>query len=80
MYDIKINGSVNSVCFSRNNYFLVVGDQSEIYLFDQRRNKRCLMKFADVGNFNTTAMTLSNDNKYLATSNLDIIIQAQILE
>jgi ABC-type dipeptide/oligopeptide/nickel transport system ATPase subunit len=25
-------------------------------------------------------MTLSNDNKYLATSNLDIIIQAQILE
>ena len=67
MYDLKINGSVNSVCFSKKNYFYVVGDQSEIYLFDLRKNKKCLMKFADVGNFNTTAMSLSENNKYLAT-------------
>lgn len=74
MYDLKINGSVNSVCFSNTNYFFVAGDQSEVYVFDQRKNKRCLTKFADSGNFNTTAMTLSNNDKYLATSKIGFII------
>ena len=75
MYDLKINGSVNSVCFSNNNYFFVTGDQSEIYVFDLRRTKRCLMKFPDTGNFNTTAMTLSNNNKFLATSKYYFLIR-----
>jgi len=68
MYDLKINGSVNSVCFSKTNYFFVAGDQSEVYLFDLRKSKRCLTKFADAGNFNTMAMTLSPNDKFLATS------------
>ena len=37
-YDIKINGSVNSICFDKNGVNLyAVGDQSEIYIFDLRK-------------------------------------------
>jgi U3 small nucleolar RNA-associated protein 18 len=68
MYDLKVNGTINSVCFSKTNYFFVVGDQSEIYIFDQRKHKKCLKKFADVGNFNTAAMAISPNSNFLATS------------
>ena len=67
-YDIKISGSVNSVCFDRNGINMyTVGDQSEIYVFDLRKYRHCVNKFSDSGNFNTTFMDLSKDNSYLAT-------------
>lgn len=67
-YDIKINGSVNSVCFDRNGINLyAVGDQSEIYVFDLRKYRTCLNKINDQGSFNTTCMDISKDNNYLAT-------------
>lgn len=71
-YDIKISGSVNSVCFDRNGINLyTVGDQSEIYIFDLRKYRNCLNKFSDSGNFNTNCMDLSKDNSYLATGKLN---------
>jgi U3 small nucleolar RNA-associated protein 18 len=70
-YDIKINGSVNSVCFDGNGINLyAVGDQSEIYVFDIRKYRNCVMKFNDSGNFNTTYMDISRDNSYLATGKI----------
>lgn len=67
-YDIKINGSVNSVCFDGNGVNLyAVGDQSEVYVFDLRKYRNCVSKFNDSGNFNTTYMDISKDNSYLAT-------------
>jgi U3 small nucleolar RNA-associated protein 18 len=67
-YDIKISGSVNSVCFDRNGLNLyAVGDQSEIYVFDLRKYRNCVNKFSDSGNFNTTYMDITRDNSYLAT-------------
>jgi U3 small nucleolar RNA-associated protein 18 len=67
-YDIKISGSVNSVCFDRNGLNLyAVGDQSEIYIFDLRKYRNCVNKFSDSGNFNTTYMDITQDNSYLAT-------------
>ncbi len=67
-YDIKINGSVNSVCFDRNGINLyAVGDQSEIYIFDLRKYRNCVNKLNDVGNFNTTCMDISRDNNFIAT-------------
>lgn len=69
-YDIKINGSVNSVCFDRNGINLyAVGDQSEIYIFDLRKYRTCVNKINDVGNFNTVCMDISRDNYYIATGN-----------
>lgn len=73
-YDIKINGSVNSVCFDGNGVNLyAVGDQSEVYVFDLRKYRNCVSKFNDSGNFNTTHMDISKDNSYLATGNVLII-------
>lgn len=70
-YDIKINGSVNSVCFDRNGVNLyAVGDQSEIYIFDLRKYRTCVNKVNDVGNFNTTCMDISRDNNFIATGKL----------
>jgi U3 small nucleolar RNA-associated protein 18 len=70
-YDLKINGSVNSVCFDGNGINLyAVGDQSEIYVFDLRKYRNCVGKFNDSGNFNTTYMDISRDNSYLATGML----------
>jgi U3 small nucleolar RNA-associated protein 18 len=67
-YDLKINGSVNSVCFDTNGVNLfAVGDQSEIYVFDLRKYRNCVNKTSDVGNFNTNYMDLSRDNRFLAT-------------
>ena len=67
-YDIKISGSVNSVCFDKNGINMyTVGDQSEIYVFDLRKYRHCVNKFSDSGNFNTTFMDLSKDNTHLAT-------------
>lgn len=67
-YDLKISGSVNSVCFDKNGINLfAVGEQSEIYLFDLRKYRNCVNKFSDSGNFNTTCMDLSKDNNFLAT-------------
>jgi U3 small nucleolar RNA-associated protein 18 len=67
-YDIKINGSVNSICFDKNGINLyAVGDQSEIYIFDLRKYRTCVNKINDSGNFNTTCMEISRDNNYLAT-------------
>jgi len=69
-YDIKISGSVNSVCFDRNGINMyAVGDQSEIYVFDLRKYRHCLNKFNDCGNFHTNYMDLSRDNSLLATGN-----------
>lgn len=73
-YDIKISGSVNSVCFDRNGLNLyAVGDQSEVYIFDLRKYRNCVNKFNDSGNFNTTFMDLTKDNLYLATGNYFLI-------
>jgi U3 small nucleolar RNA-associated protein 18 len=67
-FDLKINGSVNSVCFDRNDtYLYTVGDQSEIYVFDLRNSRRCVNKINDSGNFNTTYMDISPDGSYIAT-------------
>jgi len=67
-HDIKISGSVNSVCFDKNGINLyTVGDQSEIYIFDLRKYRQCVNKINDSGNFNTTYMDLSKDNSFLAT-------------
>jgi U3 small nucleolar RNA-associated protein 18 len=67
-YDIKINGSANSVCFDRNGINLyAVGDQSEIYIFDLRKYRTCINKINDTGNFNTLCMEMSRDNNYIAT-------------
>lgn len=65
-FNITINGSVNSVCVKDNNLY-VVGDQSEIYLFDLRKFRNCVNKFDDTGNNFTTHMDLSSDGNYLAT-------------
>ena len=79
-YDIKINGSVNSVCFDKNGVNLyAVGDQSEIYIFDLRKYRTCINKVNDSGNFNTTCMEISRDNNYLATGNLLFFIFNYIL-
>jgi U3 small nucleolar RNA-associated protein 18 len=73
-YDIKINGTVNSVCFDGNGINLyAVGDQSEVYVFDLRKYRNCVSKFNDCGNFNTTYMDVSRDNSYLATG-MDLYI------
>jgi len=73
-YDIKINGSVNSVCFDRNGINLyAVGDQSEIYIFDLRKYRSCVNKVNDTGNFNTTCMDISRDNNYIATGKIIVI-------
>jgi U3 small nucleolar RNA-associated protein 18 len=67
-YELKINGSVNSVCFDRNDLNLyAVGNQSEIYVFDLRKVNTCVSKINDSGNFSTTCMDISGDNTYLAT-------------
>jgi U3 small nucleolar RNA-associated protein 18 len=74
-YDIKINGSVNSICFDKNGVNLyAVGDQSEIYIFDLRKYRTCVNKINDSGNFNTTCMEISRDNNYLATGKRIIYI------
>jgi len=73
-YDIKINGSVNSVCFDRNGLNLyAVGDQSEIYIFDLRKYRTCVNKINDSGNFNTLSMDISRDNNFIATGNFKLI-------
>jgi U3 small nucleolar RNA-associated protein 18 len=67
-YELKINGSVNSVCFDRNDLNLyAVGSQSEIYVFDLRKVNTCVNKVNDSGNFATNCMDISLDNGYLAT-------------
>jgi U3 small nucleolar RNA-associated protein 18 len=67
-YELKINGSVNSVCFDRNDMNLyAVGNQSEIYVFDLRKVNTCISKVNDSGNFTTNCMDISGDNSYLAT-------------
>lgn len=67
-YDIKIQGTVNSLCFDKNGLNVyIVGDQSDIYLFDIRKYRSCINKVSDYGNFYTNYMEISNDNNYLAT-------------
>lgn len=67
-YDIKIPGTVNSICFNKEGTHLyAVGDQSEIYVFDLRKYRTCLNKVNDVGNFNTNYMDISKDSSYIAT-------------
>ncbi len=70
-HDVKISGSVNSVCFDRNGINMyAVGDQSEIYVFDVRKYRNCVTKFNDSGNFNTSYMGISRDNEFLATGKI----------
>ena len=66
-YDIKISSSINSICFDDKNYLYVVGDQSEIYIYDLRKYRNCLKKVNDYGNFYTNCMDISNDYTYLST-------------
>jgi len=42
------------------------GDQAEIFKWDLRQRK-CIGKVSDDGNFSTTTLEISNDGKYLAT-------------
>lgn len=80
-YDLKISGSVNSVCFDKNGINLyAVGDQSEIYVFDLRKYRHCINKFSDSGNFNTNFMDLTRDNSYLATGKKVFKIFLQFLK
>jgi len=80
-HDIKINGSVNSVCFDNTDtYLYTVGDQSEVYIFDLRKYRNCVGKITDVGNFNTTCMEVSNDNGYLATASNSGVVNLYNLE
>lgn len=80
-YDIKINGSVNSVCFDKNGLNLyAVGDQSEIYMFDLRKYRSCVNKINDSGNFNTTYMDISKDNNYLSTASNSGLVNIYSLE
>ena len=80
-HDIKINGSVNSVCFDNTDtYIYTVGDQSDIYVFDLRKYRNCVQKVSDVGNFNTTCMDISNDNGYLATASNSGVVNLYNLE
>jgi len=80
-HDLKINGSVNSVCFDNNDtYLYTVGDQSEIHVFDLRKYRNCVQKVSDLGNFNTTCMDISNDNGFLATSSNSGVVNLYNLE
>lgn len=66
--NLKIHGSVNSVCFGPNHKVYCCSDKGEIYLFDIRRSNTCLNKIDDEGSFNTLGMDIDINNKYLATS------------
>lgn len=80
-HDLKINGTVSSVCFDVNdNYLYTVGDQSEIHVFDLRKYRKCVNKVADTGNFNTTVMTISPDGGYLATGSNNGVVNLFSLE
>ena len=48
-YDLKINSSINAICFDDINIYLV-GDQSEIFIFDIRKYRNCVNKINDNGN------------------------------
>mmetsp|Transcript_38354 Transcript_38354/g.36716 ORF Transcript_38354/g.36716 Transcript_38354/m.36716 type:complete len:102 (-) Transcript_38354:272-577(-) len=68
LFDLKMNGSCESVSFSTNNkYLFSVGNQAEIYQWDLS-TRRCLAKVKDEGNFHTTKIVTSPDNSLLATS------------
>ncbi len=65
-YDLKINSSINSICFD-DIYIYLVGDQSEIFIFDIRKYRNCVNKINDNGNFYTNCMDISFDYNYLVT-------------
>jgi U3 small nucleolar RNA-associated protein 18 len=65
-YDIKVPSTINSICFD-NIYIYVIGDQSEIFIYDSRKYKNCVGKINDFGNYYTNCMDITNDYNYLAT-------------
>ena len=65
-YDLKINSSINAICFDEINIYLV-GDQSEIFIFDIRKYRNCVNKINDNGNIFTNCMDISFDYNFLAT-------------
>ncbi|CDW85091.1 u3 small nucleolar rna-associated protein 18 homolog [Stylonychia lemnae] len=67
MFQFKMNGSCNSLCFSPDDrYLFSVGDQADIYQWDLE-SKKCVAKYSDEGSFNTTHICMSPDGKNLAT-------------
>ena len=67
LFDLKMNGSCNSLCFSPDDrYLFSAGDQAEIYQWDLL-SKRCVAKYSDEGSFNTTHIAMSPDGRLLAT-------------
>lgn len=59
LFDLKMNGSCNSIVFSKDERFLwSVGDEAEIYQWDLVK-RRCVKKIADEGGFNTVKLALS---------------------
>jgi U3 small nucleolar RNA-associated protein 18 len=65
-YDIKVPSTINSICFD-NIYIYIIGDQSELFIYDSRKYRKCIGKINDYGNFYTNCMDITNDYMYLAT-------------
>ena len=67
LFDLKMNGSCQSVAFSPDERHLFsVGDESEIYQWDLGTRK-CMGRVADSGGFNTTKLAVSPNGQLLAS-------------
>ena len=68
LFDLKMNGTCNSIVFSKDERFLwSVGDEAEIYQWDLLK-RRCIKKVADEGGFHTVKLALSPNGLLLATA------------
>ena len=68
LFDLKMNGSCNSVAFSRDErYLFSVGDEAEIYQWDLKTRK-CVKKTADEGGFHTVKLAISPNGLLLETA------------
>lgn len=58
----------------------MVGNQSEIYIYDIRRYRQCVNKLNDSGNYYTNCMEISRDNMWLSTGSKNGYVNMYSLE
>jgi len=67
LFDLKMNGSCQSVAFSPDErYLFSVGDEAEIYQWDLNMRK-CMGRVADTGGFNSMKLAVSPNGRLLAS-------------
>ena len=73
--DVRINGSVRSVCFSPNgNDMLAVGSEGEVYRFDLRKTFQCVERHKDEGNLGGTLVRYTpNGTGYVVGSTSGVL-------